>query len=278
MNTIQCDNKNQYDCLIQKKSYFYPQYQILENEQKALFIIRKNTLILQNCTDTVTVNQDQVIFLQQGNYTIKTPATEPTEIIYIPLSDDFLRDFTSKYNDILSRIERDEDFSSAFICFQNSPLIQFCSNGFEYMTIHSCPETFTQLRIEELLILLLSTEQGSDLMALLRQLSHRQIDRLKLFMEKNHLKNWKLKQFAREFGMGLTTFKELFNHVYGTSPRTWICERRIIYAHQLLLTTEMSIVDISMESGFSSQSYFTQSYHRRFNMTPSKARNLRLKL
>ncbi|WP_109407413.1 MULTISPECIES: helix-turn-helix transcriptional regulator [Proteus] len=278
MNTIQCDNKNQYDCLIQKKSYFYPQYQILENEQKALFIIRKNILILQNCTDTVTVHQDQIIFLQQGNYTIKTPATEPAEIIYIPLSDDFLRGFTSKYNDILSQIERDEDFSSAFICFQNSPLIQFCSNGFEYITIHSCPETFTQLRIEELLILLLSTEQGSDLMALLRQLSHRQIDRLKLFMEKNHLKNWKLKQFAREFGMGLTTFKELFNHVYGTSPRTWICERRIIYAHQLLLTTEMSIVDISMESGFSSQSYFTQSYHRRFNMTPSKARNLRLKL
>ncbi|MBI6530260.1 helix-turn-helix transcriptional regulator [Proteus vulgaris] len=278
MNTIQCDNKNQYDCLVQKKSYFYPQYQILENEQKALFIIRKNTLILQNCTDTVTINQDQVLFLQQGNYTIKTPTTEPSEIIYIPLPDDFLRDFTAKYNDILSQIERDEDFSSAFICFQNSPLIQFCSNGFEYITIHSCPKTFTQLRVEELLILLLSTEQGSDLMALLRQLSHRQIDRLKLFMEKNHLKNWKLKQFAREFGMGLTTFKELFNHVYGTSPRTWICERRIIYAHQLLLTTEMSIVDISMESGFSSQSYFTQSYHRRFNMTPSKARNLRLKL
>ena len=264
--------------MLDSKEILYPQYQILENEQKALFIIRKNTLILQNCTDTVTVHQDQIIFLQQGNYTIKTPATEPAEIIYIPLSDDFLRDFTSKYNDILSQIERDEDFSSAFICFQNSPLIQFCSNGFEYITIHSCPETFTQLRIEELLILLLSTEQGSDLMALLRQLSHRQIDRLKLFMEKNHLKNWKLKQFAREFGMGLTTFKELFNHVYGTSPRTWICERRIIYAHQLLLTTEMSIVDISMESGFSSQSYFTQSYHRRFNMTPSKARNLRLKL
>lgn len=233
---------------------------------------------MQNCTDTVTVIENQVLFLQQGNYTIKTQGTEPTDIIYIPLSDDFLRDFMSKYNDILCQIERDEEFSSAFICFQNSSLIQFCSNGFEYLTVQSCPETFTQLRVEELLILLLSTEQGSDLMALLRQLSHRQVDRLKIFMEKNHLKNWKLKQFAREFGMGLTTFKELFNHVYGTSPRTWICERRIIYAHQLLLTTEMSIVDISMESGFSSQSYFTQSYHRRFNMTPSKARNIKSKL
>ncbi|WP_100159069.1 helix-turn-helix transcriptional regulator [Proteus columbae] len=278
MNTIQYDRNNQNDCEIQKKSFFYPQYQILENEQKALFLIRKNALILQNCTDTITVDQDQVLFLQQGNYTIKTQGIEPVDIIAIPLSDDFLRNFMSKYNDILCNIERDEEFSGAFICFQNSPLIHFCSNGFEYLTTQSCPKAFTQLRIEEFLVLLLSTEQGSDLMALLRQLSHRQVDRLKIFMEKNHLKNWKLKQFAREFGMGLTTFKELFNHVYGTSPRTWICERRIIYAHQLLLTTEMSIVDISMESGFSSQSYFTQSYHRRFNMTPSKARNIRLKL
>lgn len=278
MNTIQCGENNQLDCVIENKSYFYPQYQILENKQKALYIIRKNALVLQNCTDTVLVNQDQILFLQEGNYTIKTQDNEPCDTLYIPLSDDFLRNFMSKYSDILSKIERDEEFSSAFICFQDSPLIHFCNNGLEYLTSQSCPSAFTLLRIEELLILLLSTENGADLMALLRQLSHRQVDRLKIFMEKNHLKNWKLKQFAREFGMGLTTFKELFNHVYGTSPRTWICERRIIYAHQLLLTTEMSIVDISMESGFSSQSYFTQSYHRRFSMTPSKARNLKLKL
>ena len=278
MNTIKCSENNLNDCAIQKKTYLSPQYQILKSDQKALYIIRKNALILQNCNDTVLVNQDQILFLQQGNYTIKTQNSEPCEAIYIPLKDDFLRNFMSKYSDILSNIERDETFSSSFICFQDSPLIHYCNNGLEYLFYQDCPNTFTKLRIEELLILLLSTEQGIELMALLRQLSHRQVDRLQIFMEKNHLKNWKLKQFAREFGMGLTTFKELFSHVYGTSPRTWICERRIIYAHQLLLTTEMSIVDISMESGFSSQSYFTQSYHRRFNMTPSKARNLKLKL
>lgn len=278
MNTMQCCENSQFDCTIKRKSYFYPQYQILENDQKALYIIRKNTIVLQNCTDTIAVEQDKILFLEQGSYTIKTKEQDPCEILYIPLSDDFLRNFMSKYSDILSKIEREKEFSSAFICFDDSPLIHFCSNGFEYLSSQVCPDTFTQLRVEELLILLLSTEKGADLMALFRQLSHRQVDRLKIFMEKNHLKNWKLKQFAREFGMGLTTFKELFNHVYGTSPRTWICERRIIYAHQLLLTTEMSIVDISMESGFSSQSYFTQSYHRRFSMTPSKARNLKLKL
>lgn len=171
-----------------KKSYLYPQYQVLENEQKPSFLFEKNTLILQNCTDTVTAIEDQVLFLQQGNYTIKTQGVEPTDIIYIPLSDDFLRNFMSKYNDILCQIDRDEEFTSAFILFQNSPLIQFCSNGFEYLILQSCPETFTQLRIEELLILLLSTEQGSDLMALLRQLSHRQVDRLKILWKKSFKK------------------------------------------------------------------------------------------
>ena len=72
--------------------------------------------------------------------------------------------------------------------------------------------------------------------------------------------------------MGLTSFKELFGSVYGVSPRAWISERRILYAHHLLLNSEMSIVDIAMESGFSSQSYFTQSYRRRFGCTPSRSR------
>jgi len=57
------------------------------------------------------------------------------------------------------------------------------------------------------------------------------------------------------------------------SIRAWISERRILYAHQLLLNSEMSIVDIAMEAGFSSQSYFTQSYRRRFGCTPSRARH-----
>ncbi|MEX9383153.1 hypothetical protein [Proteus mirabilis] len=130
MNTIQCGENTKQDCVIQKLSYFYPQYQILENNQKALYIIRNNALVLQNCTNTITINKDQIIFLQQGNYTIKTLGNEPCETIYIPLSDDFLRNFMSKNSDILSNIDREENFSSAFICFEDSPLIHFCSNGF----------------------------------------------------------------------------------------------------------------------------------------------------
>ncbi len=87
------------------------------------------------------------------------------------------------------------------------------------------------------------------------------------------MKEWKLTDYAQEFGASLTTFKELFNEHYGISPRAWISERRLLHAHKLLLTSKMSIVDVAMEAGFSSQSYFTQSYRRRFGTTPSKVRS-----
>jgi len=128
------------------------------------------------------------------------------------------------------------------------------------------------LRIKELLLLLAHGQQGASLLSVFRQLSNRQAERLQSFMENNYLKEWKLNEFAKEFGMGLTTFKELFSTIYNTSPRAWISERRIMYAHQLLINTDLSIVDISMEAGFSSQSYFTQSYRKRFGFTPSRAR------
>ncbi|MCO3347195.1 helix-turn-helix transcriptional regulator [Pseudomonas aeruginosa] len=128
------------------------------------------------------------------------------------------------------------------------------------------------LKIEELLMLFAFSPQGPLLMSVLRQLSNRHVERLQLFMEKHYLNEWKLSDFSLEFGMGLTTFKELFGSVYGVSPRAWISERRILYAHQLLLNSDMSIVDIAMEAGFSSQSYFTQSYRRRFGCTPSRSR------
>jgi len=108
---------------------------------------------------------------------------------------------------------------------------------------------------------------------LLSKLTDNTAERLRRFMERHYLKEWKLTDYAQEFGASLTTFKELFNEYYGVSPRAWISERRLLHAHKLLLTSQMSMVDIAMEAGFSSQSYFTQSYRRRFGTTPSRVRS-----
>ncbi|EMS1065100.1 helix-turn-helix transcriptional regulator [Providencia stuartii] len=249
-------------------------YSIIDQPTKGLIIIEKGSLIWESPTSIETLHCGDILYHKQGSYALKSTDDESDcEFLWISLEDQFLREFINLYGSQLSEIERTETNSYDVIRFTTSTLIDELKNSFKAIVDQQYPRLLVTLRISEFLLLLSYSEQGSKLLANLRQLSNRQAKRLQNFMENNFLKEWKLADFAKTFGMGLTTFKELFNAVYSTSPRSWISEKRIMYAHQLLVNTQMSIVEISMEAGFSSQSYFTQSYRKRFGYTPSKSRS-----
>ncbi|EMT5584252.1 TPA: helix-turn-helix transcriptional regulator [Providencia stuartii] len=249
-------------------------YSIIDQPTKGLIIIEKGSLIWESPTSIETLHCGDILYHKQGSYALKSTDDESDcEFLWISLEDQFLREFINLYGSQLSEIERTETNNYDVIRFTTSTLIDELKNSFKAIVDQQYPRLLVTLRISEFLLLLSYSEQGSKLLANLRQLSNRQAERLQNFMENNFLKEWKLADFAKTFGMGLTTFKELFNAVYSTSPRSWISEKRIMYAHQLLVNTQMSIVEISMEAGFSSQSYFTQSYRKRFGYTPSKSRS-----
>lgn len=245
---------------------------VIEHSQEGIYILLEGAMTWQDCTETHELTSRELMFVRRGNYAVRT-GDGPCRLLWIPLSSMFLQGFLQRFGALLSEVPRLDVMAPSLLPFHASPLLQQCIQGLRGLTEHEYPPALSQLRTEELLFLLAFGEQGPQLMSILRQLSNRQVERLQQFMEKHYLMEWKLSEFSREFGMGLTTFKELFGAIYGVSPRAWISERRILYAHQLLLNSEMSIVDIAMEAGFSSQSYFTQSYRRRFGCTPSRARH-----
>lgn len=248
-------------------------HSIVEKLTKGLIIIQKGALIWETPAVLESLNVGDILYHKQGSYALKIPDSDSEcEFLWIALDDQFLREFINHYGTQLSEIQRTDNTSCDTIKFTPSTIIDELKNSFNSFLNHQYPELLVSLRISEFLLLLSYSHQGALFLSNLRQLSNRQAERLQNFMENNFLKEWRLIDFARTFGMGLTTFKELFNMVYSTSPRSWISEKRILYAHQLLINTQMSIVEISMEAGFSSQSYFTQSYRKRFGYTPSKTR------
>ncbi|MGL5073637.1 helix-turn-helix transcriptional regulator [Aeromonas salmonicida] len=247
-------------------------FNVIEHSQEGIYILLEGSMTWQDCTDTYELSPNELLFVRRGNYAVCT-GDSSCSLLWLPLSNTFLQGFLQRFGSLLSEIARLEGMAPTLLPFHSSPLLTQCTQGLRGLTEHEHPPALAQLRTEELLFLLAFGEHGPQLMSILRQLSNRQVERLQQFMEKHYLMEWKLSEFAKEFGMGLTTFKELFGSIYGVSPRAWISERRILFAHQLLLNSEMSIVDIAMEAGFSSQSYFTQSYRRRFGCTPSRARH-----
>ncbi|CDL83743.1 helix-turn-helix transcriptional regulator [Xenorhabdus szentirmaii] len=248
-----------------------PDFNILEHKQRGMYILLDGEMMWKDCNNTYHITPNEILFTHPGSYATKTN-TESCQVLWLPLHMEFLRSFLKRFGPLLSKIERQDFPARRLIPFDQFPLLTESIQGLVNLLAHDYPPAVIQLRVEELLLLLTLGKQGELLMSILRKLSNRQVERLQTFMESHYLKEWKLNDFAREFGMGLTSFKELFNSIYGTSPKAWISEQRILYAHQLLLNSEMSIAEISLESGFSSQSYFTQSYRRRFGCTPNRSR------
>jgi len=129
------------------------------------------------------------------------------------------------------------------------------------------------LKLEELLLLKLQGDKGQILEKEMRSKNDPVQEKFRRFMEENVTQNWSISKYASSIGMSLTSFKNMFGQVYqGQSPKAWINERRLRYADLQLRTTKKRMIDIALESGFSSQSYFTQLYKTYYGISPSAAR------
>lgn len=73
--------------------------------------------------------------------------------------------------------------------------------------------------------------------------------------------------------MSPTHFAHLFKHTTGLAPHRYIILYRIEQAKRLLIETEMTLVDIGLEVGFSDQSHFTALFRKHVSMTPKTYRD-----
>nr|WP_038172622.1 AraC family transcriptional regulator [Vibrio pacinii] len=259
---------------MRKLSTYYREDEVLNSDHSQVVVVLNGQLKVQTGECTVNVLAGSGIFLSQGDYLFEYSAFgRKFNSIIIEFGNELVSQLLQKHSDLLMTLATADKVVSGLFTFDLNILLEQVLSGMQALEEQSYPDAIMRLKYEEMLILLLHSPGGERLYSLLSQLTSRTSLRLRRFMETYYLEEWKLNDYAHEFGASLTTFKELFNEHYGMPPRAWISERRLLYAHKLLLTSNMSIVDIAMEAGFSSQSYFTQSYRRRFGTTPSKVRS-----
>lgn len=67
-------------------------------------------------------------------------------------------------------------------------------------------------------------------------------------------------------------FCKYFKKYTGSTFIEYLVSLRLDYALRLITTTDMPITEICMESGFSSPSYFTKAFYKRFGKKPSQLR------
>ena len=81
-------------------------------------------------------------------------------------------------------------------------------------------------------------------------------------------------QIARICNMSSSHFRAVFKRETGMSVRDFIIQTRLARAAYLLRSTEMSILNVALESGFGQASCFNRSFLRSFGQTPTEFRKI----
>lgn len=95
---------------------------------------------------------------------------------------------------------------------------------------------------------------------------------VKEYLDDHFTENITLDLLSKESKMNKYYLVHSFTKHFGCSPISYLNEKRIEESKNLLETTNHSIASIASMIGFSSQSYFSQSFKKNTFMTPNEYR------
>jgi len=77
---------------------------------------------------------------------------------------------------------------------------------------------------------------------------------------------------ARDVGMSTRQLERLFRRYLNRSPKRYYMELRLQKARNLLMQTEMSVINVALACGFASPSHFSKCYRAHYGTTPYRER------
>ena len=92
-------------------------------------------------------------------------------------------------------------------------------------------------------------------------------------MESNIEVPFSLPNIAKQCNLSLRQIERLFHKYRSMTPSQYYLSLRLTHAKQLLLNTNRSVIDISIATGFETQSYFTACYRKVFGQSPRSHRS-----
>jgi len=103
-----------------------------------------------------------------------------------------------------------------------------------------------------------------------RGLTRNQARRVLDYIESNLSQELTLGELAGITDLSLHHFARMFKQTIGVAPYRYVLERRLEQAKRMLRSARSSLVEISLSTGFDSQSHFTSTFHRMVGTTPGE--------
>ncbi|MFX3635673.1 MAG: helix-turn-helix domain-containing protein [Candidatus Pristimantibacillus sp.] len=92
------------------------------------------------------------------------------------------------------------------------------------------------------------------------------------FIEEHFLQPITLQSMADKAYLSARQFQRIFTRNYLTTPMDYVIRKRLDFSCTLLRNPDLTISQVSMESGFRDQNYYARQFRKVFGCTPSDYR------
>ncbi|SDH69963.1 AraC-type DNA-binding protein [Flavobacterium omnivorum] len=128
------------------------------------------------------------------------------------------------------------------------------------------------IKLKEIILLLCQTKNAPLIQQILSQLFSPNSYSFKQIIESNLYYHFTTEELAEMTHLSLSSFKREFKKNYNATPASYIRNKRLEKAAELLLISEERITDIAFDCGFNDLANFSKLFHERFNNSPSNYR------
>lgn len=267
--------KLQNKCVIEKLHIMAPfrQSAVFENEACFLYF-KEGNIQIKSPTEILNLFPSESVLLKCGNYFsdfIEKATISNCEVYAIHLHKDILAElFKNEIPDFVKPINENNfalKLKSQDIIYHFIESLEFY---FQNPTIVS--DELLRLKIKELILLLIQTNNATNILSLLSSLFTPRQANLKDIIQSHIYSNLSVKELATLSGRSLSAFKRDFDLLFKDTPANYIKAQRLKMSSQLLISTDLSISEICYKVGLDDPSHFTKLFKSKFGLTPSDYR------
>ena len=135
-------------------------------------------------------------------------------------------------------------------------------------------EELASLVADQLIYSSIRTDQDTQRLSIPTRIGvrHPKLSQVIEIMERNTEEPVSPARLARDVGMSTRQLERLFRRYLNRSPKRYYMELRLQKARNLLMQTEMSVINVALACGFASPSHFSKCYRAFYDTTPYRER------
>ncbi|WP_109831512.1 helix-turn-helix domain-containing protein [Reichenbachiella versicolor] len=266
------------DKVLIEKAYIKPPYKhgrVFQNE--GCFIHLKGaTGKLMSSEDSFdfTPNLKEAILLKCDTYFldfVKSTSEEAVEVIAIHLYPDLLKALYA--NEIPATIKNNATPPKTNKLVEDETITRFIESlDFYFDNPHLVNDDLLELKVRELILLLVQTKNASSVLELIQDLYSKREANFKDVIKLHQFNNLEIEELARLTNLSVSSFKREFKKTFNNTPAKFFNVQKINKAKELLVVTNMTISEIAFEIGFNDPLYFTRIFKKSVSLSPSDFR------